>query len=570
MNSAARGSKRVSKRAACDRCREQKSKCPREAQGGKSDSERCARCVKAGTICNFSISLRAGRPSSTKYKPPPKRKESSSSDQASRETTSSDQTAPWGVLTQEPRGYTHDAVNREDDLLFLSPEIWTLNDEAAEASERTNMPKPSEPYFTRDFPGIFGGEHMDFLNHPEALNTNLRGADEGLSPMNLGPFARNYSWGLNDTNYPAIRGFSQSHNTSLGESPISTLLTHPQARMGEASRMASESRTKSGTNGDIMLADTAIPPCLQTTPGDRAEWEGSSRMYSTTPNSPPSRSEDETQESPPAYSSSTNQDIQHRRMHELSELGLIVYSQVGEANSQPEANPLALNVPNNLAAMVLESSVKFLSLLTSLYPPRPPPCSLEDAQTTTSTDEDICTTSNKNNKSSHGPNQQKHPKPHDTNPSSAASNPQPVDMTEVFALLTCYIRILHLHHHLYSRTCAHLTTPHRTPAPLFPGLQAGTVSLDPFATFQIKLLIQISTHVLGEIEMALGLPDGYRISKRKGSRRGIFEGSVSVQFIEMTMKEKGRAGLGGDRDEFVGIREHLGRLRGLLRGTINA
>lgn len=577
-----RGSKRASKRAACDRCREQKSRCPREGQGGKSDSERCSRCVKAGTICHFSISLRAGRPSASKSKSLSKRTESSSSDQASRETTSSDQTAPWDVLTQEPRDYNHNPANQDDDLLFLSPngsEIWmrgALGDEPIEASSQSttlagdvsHMPKPLEPYFTRDFTNIFNGEHVDFLNQPQPFDTTLRAAEGDVSPMNIDPFVRNYNWSLNNTVYP-LRGFSSSHTTSLGESPTSTLPTTPQTRTSELSRWTTgESRKKSRTNSDEVPADPARPVHSQVKPRGRAEWEGSSRLQSMTPKSAPSNSEDGVQESPPAYSSSATQDIQHRRMRELSELGLIVYSQVGEATSRDEANPLALNIPNNLAVMVLESSVKFLSLLTSLYPSRPPPCVPEDAQTSSSSDEDISTTAN--NKSQ-GLHQLKHSNSNDTS-NSDDSSPQSIDMTEVFALLTCYIRVLHLHYLLYSRISDFITTQSQSGAPLpavFPGVQAGSVLLDTFAKFQVKLLIQISTHVLGEIEMALGLPDGYRISKRNSQRQGIFEGSVSVQFIEMTMKEKGKSGLGMDRGEFTSIRDHLGRLRQLLKGTIN-
>lgn len=203
----------------------------------------------------------------------------------------------------------------------------------------------------------------------------------------------------------------------------------------------------------------------------------------------------------------------------------------------------------------------------------------------------------------------------------------PADMTEVFALLTCYIRLLHLHSLLYAQikdfvtsfpqgsslssnqapllngqgsNLNHHSAPNlssmassslyenlvdskATPTPLFPGLSLDGVCLDSFAKFQIKFLLQITTHTLGEIEGVLGLPEGCRVSRRdirtaengRPKQRGILEtGCVSKGFIEMTMKERGLnmelmgAGIGGG-DRVMCIRDHLVELRKLLRGTIN-
>lgn len=81
-------------------------------------------------------------------------------------------------------------------------------------------------------------------------------------------------------------------------------------------------------------------------------------------------------------------------------------------------------------------------------------------------------------------------------------------------------------------------------SPLIPGMQIGGVLLDNFGKFQIKFLLQVSTHVLGEIKMVLGLPDGHCISKKDQQSQGILEGSVSTQFIEMTTSERGKTGVG--------------------------
>lgn len=50
------------KRFACDRCHDQKLRCPRPVNGG-SATVPCIRCQRAGTVCNISSPLKTGRPS---------------------------------------------------------------------------------------------------------------------------------------------------------------------------------------------------------------------------------------------------------------------------------------------------------------------------------------------------------------------------------------------------------------------------------------------------------------------------------------------------------------------------
>ena len=50
------------KRFACDRCHDQKLRCPRPVNGGNA-TVRCIRCQRAGTVCNVSSPLKTGRPS---------------------------------------------------------------------------------------------------------------------------------------------------------------------------------------------------------------------------------------------------------------------------------------------------------------------------------------------------------------------------------------------------------------------------------------------------------------------------------------------------------------------------
>ena len=50
------------KRFACDRCHDQKLRCPRPVNGGNATVP-CIRCQRAGTVCNISSPLKTGRPS---------------------------------------------------------------------------------------------------------------------------------------------------------------------------------------------------------------------------------------------------------------------------------------------------------------------------------------------------------------------------------------------------------------------------------------------------------------------------------------------------------------------------
>ena len=327
---------------------------------------------------------------------------------------------------------------------------------------------------------------------------------------------------------------------------------------------------------------------------DKMEWEGSDRLQIKIPQSPLASNVGYSNHgSSPALA----QDVRHRRMQELSELGMTVYAQVMENDCRDETDPFSLSSPHDLAGKVLESSIKFLNLLTSSYTSHTAPLSASKSVCAAWSDDDIASTpealefnltSTDESSTTRSDERRRQRKPSgssndvDIDPSSATSdtNPQPADVTEVFALLTCYIRILHLHSLLYSRLSLSLapslqnTSTNSPPPPLFPGLCIGAVSLDRFAKFQIKLLLQISVHLLGEIEKVLGLPDRYRISKKQNEDQGIFDGAVSAQFIEMTMEEKGMVGGvgagGGDKeDRFRSITESLVRLRKMLKGSID-
>ena len=550
-----------------------------------SDNVKCARCAKAGAVCIYSTSLRAGRDPSSKTKTSTKRKGSKTSSEGT----------PWGSMaemrSEEATEFPLGIPNQDE---FLAPSLradgfptricTTIADDLSQMPGNKTMlsngtpdgSKALGPFATNGLTNMFGAEHLDFGNAQYL--------------MDFEPFVNNYDWSLNqipgvDTHVPTSSPTSvnsQGQNTRGG---TPALFPGFDAAIRDVSRFDVDMTGENGGGmqmGSVDMAGGSLPRARS---GNEL-----AAMNGVHTSNPRPRSQEAKQEAPP--NTPTAHDVQHRRMLELSELGMTLYSQGMDTTTGDDSDPLDLKMPNCLASKVLEGSVKFLNLLTSLYSfEMPYPGNLP---TVSSSDEEMSTSDNSESNflSVADSNHADHSRPlsrvesfssntnnnnniNDSNKTSVCGDPkpQPVDMTEVFSLLTCYIRILHLHSFFYTRLSDFLLTSlqkgTRLP-PVFPGLQAGGVSLDNFGKFQVKLLVQISTNVLGEIETALGLPDGYRISKKDREHRGILDDSISVQFIEMAMKEKGGQGPRlMEEDRFASVKSRLTSLRQLLKGTIN-
>lgn len=283
--------------------------------------------------------------------------------------------------------------------------------------------------------------------------------------------------------------------------------------------------------------------------------------------------------------------IQDRRMQRLSELAMELYAQLAandRENNQPTSGAATTAFQDQLVGSVLKSSSTFLTLLTSFSAPATLSPALFSPPSPTSSinqDDSICSSSDSDASPSASP--MHHDEPAMDEPvqhthgklptgSSDDSKPPPqTDVTTVLLLLTCYLRIIHLHSIMHVRIFDYILAflPHNTQhgdtvPPVFPGMQVGGVSLDKFGTFQIKLLLQISLHMLGEIELTLGLPEEYRVgkrkSKKKGGARGVLEASVSGGFVRCLMREQAWRG-----QKVQCVREGLGNLRRLLKETID-
>lgn len=154
-----------------------------------------------------------------------------------------------------------------------------------------------------------------------------------------------------------------------------------------------------------------------------------------------------------------------------------------------------------------------------------------------------------------------------------------LDTATTLQILTVYIRLIQLHFTLYTRihtlllssatssTFSTSSTLNNAPAtpPAFPSLMIGGISLAPYSRFQLRFLLQICVHHLGEIEALLGLPAGFRVSDvGQGNRErvGILGGrngdtSLLVRTVMM-----------GAGTSVRGIGETLEQLKTAFEGSI--
>ena len=585
MSSNSAANARGSKRVACDRCREQKLKCPpRQFRDDTLESTKCARCAKAGAPCKFSTSMRAGRPNVSINDSLSKRRESKSSNHAT----------PWEVIAEKPKDDTLELHSQGDfsKQSFVDDAFGMQMGKSSEAEVigvGNGHMRPADGVSHVTAMGVPNGARSDYLNHSEFLHpVTLPGTEEGLvSAANAGfsldleEFVHDYNWSLQQTKFlsnqhsscSSMSEANQSQRTGgLGDDEPLTLVTPGNRPMGEACHMPNGHTSAANVVKDT---STRILSPSQMDIGETMGWESGVNGLNRDPVS--FNNQDENINFSAISSASRQHNIQHRRMQELSELAMTLYSQVMETGSRDGAATTAHTLLHDLTGRVLKSSVKFLHLLTSSYLTKgaqssnPPPH-------VSSSDDDLSPIETSELQPSPSCEPSLRSPLWENSSSSTVCNSvdevkaQQVDMTEVFALLTCYIRILHLHSLLYSQFSDFLVSLSERGVhmpPLIPGMQIGGVSLDDFGKFQIKFLLQVSTHVLGEIEIALGLPDGHRISKKDRHSQGILEESVSTEFIEMTMGEKGRTGVGMEKDRIASIRNHISTLRQFLKGTIN-
>lgn len=280
------------------------------------------------------------------------------------------------------------------------------------------------------------------------------------------------------------------------------------------------------------------------------------------------------------------EDIQHRRMQELSKLAMDLYSQLANSEEyQPTSDSTTTAFQDQLIGSVLKYSNTFLTLLNSFstsvsrsphFPPSTPTSLISynksPYDSSSSVTSSLSSIRDTEDHIMNEPIQHAHGK-HPVDSLDDVELPPSIDTATVLQLLTCYIRIVHLHNIMYAHILDYIFTFLQSHTqhvnsipPIFPNMQVGGVSLNRYGTFQIQLLLQISVHVLEKIESALGLPKEYRVvGKSKGGRIGVLSGSVSGEFLKCLMTEEAWRG-----KKVESVREQLRSLRRVLKRALDS
>ena len=597
------------KRGACDRCRGQKLRCIRDDQNQNSPQATCIRCFKARATCSYGTAKRAGRspPSSISF--PEERRGTGSGKPkigslAARSTANpSGQTGfveSEADTWQDRRGTGHWSNGR---LL----EEYTVDQESEGETANTSPIHAQSPSSQHDSSNVLSGVHLDFASYPSSSTTTLPWPEETMPVFSnhdaeeascLEPFGSMYSWAFQD--YRAqlmdiqVPKISQASNCEQpGDAavnaygiPAQEISTDAQITGGSDEAMDVDLLATSAhkaTFDPTSALDARPRRVVQDTDRECVRLSNSS---GTSPTANPRLFKDvpkiETGIKLDQSSPSINE-IQHRRMQELSKLAMDLYAQLATndpENHQPTSGATATTFQDQLVGSVLKSSNTFLTLLSSFSTPVTPSSPFPSSPPASSMSHNNPTYDSSDNGSSPLASALE-PDDHAMDEavqnsygkvsagSSDDSQPSPpIDMATVLQLLTCYIRITHLHSIMHARILDYLFAylQHKpqhvgSVPPVFPNMQVGGVSLNRFGTFQVQLLLQISVHVLGEIESALGLPKEFRVGKSTdGGRTGVLGASVSWDFVKCLMSEGAWRG-----KKVESVREQLANLKRVLK-----
>ena len=590
------------KRAACDRCRGQKLRCIREDQNSNSPQATCIRCFKAGATCSYDTGKRVGRSTACKSSAPQERRGN-----GHRITKASGIASRSNANPSGQSGYLDSKAGTWQDQHgsgnpSSGPEEYTADQESERETEDTTPTYAQSPSSLHDSSNVLGEIDLEYSACSTSSTATLPWPDEIMTPFSyqdaeeasgFEPFGSKYGWALHNNRAPPmdiqVPNSNGEQHIDVGVSsyeipaqycPKDTLIA---GLPDEAMDIELLTTSAHATSFDPTKAVDARP-CR-----DRDDHRGSAQFsQSSRVNVPANPSLLNDFAKPEAEikldkESLSMEEIQHQLMQELSKLAMDLYAQL--ATSDPENHQLTPGgtvtaFQDHFIGSVLRSSDTFLTLLSSFSTPvtLSTSSSLHSASSTSyrttiyeSSDSGTSTPSLASESNDHGMNEMV--QPYGKRPAGNSDElepPTPIDMATVLQLLTCYIRVVHLHSIMHARMLDYMSAflQHNTQhveliPPVFPNMQVGGVSLNRFGTFQIKLLMQISVHVLGEIESALGLPTEFRVGKSKGGKMGVLGESVSGEFVKCLMNERSWRG-----KKLESVKEQLRSLRSVLKRAI--
>ena len=568
----------VAKRGACDRCRGQKLACVHQQQSSDSSQSTCIRCFKAGATCSYDTTKRARKSPASKASSSRERRGNGHGitkivGAISRPTANpSDQS---GYLDSKA-GTWRDQRGSDNPSSDRLPEEYTADQESERESENTTQIHAQTPSSLQDSSSISSEVDCDFSAYSTSSAAILPRSDEIMTPFSyqnaeetsdLELFGSEYSWVFNNNRaHPMdiqLPDTSPTYNLEqCRDGGLNAYGIHAQMSGASDEAMDIDLLTTSAHAGSFNHTDAVgVRQCRDH--DEHREWarlSGGSGMNAPA-NSPPFGHLAKTEAGFKLGKDSLSVDeTQHRHMQELSKLEMDLYVQLANIDLESHRSTsggIATAFQDQLIGSVLKSSDTFLTLLGSFSTAVAPSSPFSPFPATSTSYKNHVRDFSNSGTSTLIPT-----------PSNDDLKPAPsVDMATVLQLLTCYIRIVHLHSIMHTRMLDYMaaflrhSTQHVdfTP-PVFLDMQVGGVSLDRFGTFQIKLLLQISLQVLGGIESALGLPEEFRVGKHKGGKTGVLGDNVSAEFIKCLMSQRVWREKKGDC-----VKEQLSKLRRVLK-----
>ena len=290
----------------------------------------------------------------------------------------------------------------------------------------------------------------------------------------------------------------------------------------------------------------------------------------------------------------------HDWMHQLSELNMRVHQfMTRSASLEQEINRTdkSIEFPTEFAGKVVELSLAFLRLLEGANDASGgflsvKPRSLQHSRSSSESGDD-----DNDDKEDNGQGETYSTIGTDSCNARQRYVPQKssllalTEMSTVLQLLAIYLSLQKIHYLLYTAAYYSIVDPqnqesvsenskprHQTDpslgyqVPVFKGLHLGDVSLEQFTTFQVKLVIQVASHLLGEVEHLLGLPDGCRISRGGSDQgKGILGVSASPHLLRMIIRDMRSplSGLGRGCSPVQATKDRLSQLKRLFRGSVS-
>ncbi|KEQ78406.1 hypothetical protein M438DRAFT_410245 [Aureobasidium pullulans EXF-150] len=564
---------RQGKRAACDRCRAQKLRC---MPGDSDSSGKCERCAKAKVdICSFGVPKPTGRPPVT-ARPPRLTYQNTSQKTVLCETMFLPRPSNH-MIDRSPPVYQDSTSQSSHAQASLSGHVsYSLGHGNQDPVNTQYAASPLNNDMVKEWAGILPTPQSNTHQpHPqlstfEHINNGL--VDTSISPdlMNLEMLSSGSDWTL-----------------PTGQDPSWACLTHqmpPESRfepsMCHQPHLASATildRYREITQKDHEMVERGIGPATgSSTPSHEQGMPGSSNTDHVIVK----------ERNAPGDFAAT----QRHCMQQLSELNMALYELVESSDClqrHMDASSTIQPFPCGFAGRVLQNSECYLALLRSYQNDvsgvESECASPYDVYSSTSTDDIFFwETGNK-------------PPPSNPNINLISSSfgrheraSHSIDTTTILQLAGCYLRLRQVHDVLYTTICKCITiriseherisrgtnvkSLHSIELPnqglsIFADIQLGDMSLREYGRFQIKFVLQVSTHLLGEIETVLGLPENCRVSKiEEGKQNGILNSTMSSHLIEALTRN---SEVGRERNQIASIRERLLKLRSLLKGTIN-